>query len=591
MSTIKNDLASYAEAVGRLINSDLLSNHDASESKKWAQFYYDVYCHSSWQPHRNNCWPFANDSCWRRELTINLNYLPFYEYAHSASINTTPEFGAIDIPLAESNKGVQLVNLNIKDSAGNKIMPVPWSSCAFLCLQIIEGALYREIDRERAAKQKQFNSKNKPDPSEDDIRLVPLNTIGILWRTIQKWLAIPDLPKDDRGNPILMEESDCDERLCEAIRRFCNEAEKNPLEKDVQEGDLYKAFLFYYAKSESFRYFIRLYSFKRLIFARINIKSDRFKTITYTVNTIANIYNMKYRGGVFGYLPIALELDDTRFGEMNHTSVYAPENMCFVNAKYYWSYDKHHPEESWEFSKMMDHETDDFFFIQDRSGFYDQKGKTLNGSHLKTVGSHTQQVITTDTKMAWVQGENSFRTTWHEPIDSKGIPSSLFLEGVLSPVLGKRAWGYAFFYAFAFFIFLLYSIFPDSFNKPNDFLSISVLTALATVAITYIVSLDKLSFMQQRASRTARVLFYFGLIVFFFVIVALCCMSSNPNGTTGYIQVTSLIGLILIGGIGLLHLIWCLVHWNAQLKTLSGKNPSLAKRVKILEVKSQVKTK
>lgn len=267
-----------------------------------------------------------------------------------------------------------------------------------------------------------------------------------------------------------------------------------------------------------------------------------------------DVFENGYRGRG-GFVPLAIELDDVRFGEVVHTTVCAPEGMRFVPARFYWKQDKE--------TKKRGRCLDRFFVGQKRGGAEGpaESSETDQLGELDARGAMTSQRITLKTKAPWMpDGSERVR-----PLTDDPEMRCYYLESVIGPVMGMRTFGYTLLMVLS--LAILVAIALSSFGSLASFqfaevLSVGTLFTVAGVLTTFGASLERLSFARLRATSVPRGLMKACLVVdaVGVVLAALLNAAGCPIGGAVASSAAAAVVFVLL----LVQMVWCVRQWWAQ---------------------------
>ena len=279
-----------------------IRNHSSRTelARSWNKFYYHIYKHVSWLPRRVNTWCYDGDAQWIRRVSLDLDVSHFKRYAADFGLVLEISEASLLIPLFDMDKRFQFVSFDLEDGQGGTLQLLPRSSAVVACLGVLEGAIL-----------------------EEDRDMQPLDEFPVLWEFLRRWLGSENRPVDSDGRFLECGNAEDDSKLLDAIYRTIDELEIERQQDGCEDRIVREQFDLYYNNSAVFRYFIRLYSFKWLAFAKIDL-SNNVCSVKCRYKIPFDVFENGYRGRR-GFIPLTIELDDIRFGEVVHTTVCAPE--------------------------------------------------------------------------------------------------------------------------------------------------------------------------------------------------------------------------------------------------------------------------
>lgn len=499
----------------------------AGRVRSWNRFNYHIYKHVSWLPRRVNMWRYDGDAQWIRRVTLDLDMSQFERYADEFGLSRELSDSPILIPLFDVDKRLQFVSFDLEDEHGNALQLLPRSSAVVACLGVLEGAILSEH-------------------SGDD-SLPPLDENPVLWEFLRRWLGSEDRPVDSCGESLGCENADDDAELLAAIYRMIAEVEAERQHDGSCDSIIRDQFDLYYERSAVFRYFIRLYSFKWLAFTRIELSGNACaRSIKCRYGVPFDVFEDGYRGR-WGFVPLAIELDDIRFGEVVHTTVCAPDGMRFVPARFYWKITKGGGTERRKLDK---------FFVG-RKSFADG-GNVREETGFYARGAMTSRELTLKTKAPWsADGADRIRPTTDDP-----EMQQYYLESVASPTMGMRTFGYTLFMILSIVLFVAIAIGLPEVFRPREVLSVGTLFTVVGVLTTFGASLERLSFARMRATSIPRLMIKFCVAIDAAgALLALLLVGASCDQLTSNVVWVIAVALCVVA---LIQVVWCVKQWRAQ---------------------------
>lgn len=478
-----------------------------------SRFYYALYKHCSWSPRRVNRWTFEGRSV-VRQITVDIDKVRIGSYFDEclssgnrnidASSNDFEEIkkqylegkDLLLVPLFDQSKNEYCYSFDLRDAANNAVKLVPRSSASYMCTLILMGALLMEDDT-----------------------LERIDKDRYLWEFIRSLFDLEDELTATNGKV-----PDYSSANFEAEFRFALEkAIRFYISRISREGGLnqdslsylHNKFFDYYDRSRVFNFFIQNYTFKRLMFAQVDLHTPTTNIIKCRYEIPAGVLVDNYPSNRFGYVAVTIPIDDMDFSEVNRIHIVAPEGTSFVSSRHRWRPERH--------IKDQDGQTDgakikpeSFFLVCNEaikindSGEIDAETSSVQEDLLEAKATFSEENVVIKARTSWSDGRK-LKFFLLERANQRQIQIPL----VLSPIFGLRVVAYTSFTLLAFAWCLSITFLGATFTLPNDAMSAGTFLAVLTLFVTYSASIKPLSYLQAEAFAFPRRLFF--VSVFFFL--------------------------------------------------------------------------
>lgn len=505
----------------------------------WGVFNYMIMKRTSWLARRVENWSYTGSATWVRSFSLDLDinflrlsYIWYYwqsllpddicEVDPSESILGIPARYAVlheddgeyippslfsdkffDLPVIEIDKCKQFSNFDARDASGNALH----LSMRGVGIQTTMSALIGAIAIEHG------------EAAPEGEQLEPLVHTDDLSGFLSDWFSAEHPPQDD-GNRI-------DPNTKEGLEKTKKAALKGmELKADEEEWEAdqldaaQKRFCLYFDKSPIFRYYLKTFTFKRLICVRICLGDEAHSLIKCKYDAIRDLFGNKEEGDTLqrvmnlprhvrnfaGGLRFEMELDGIGLGEVDHTTIEAPEGTYLSPAK-----EPRREDQNEERAKL--------YVLDDLP--YDP---LLSNSDIEykpyaqATATLTQGRVTLKTKKAWKDvPERKYEPSRRLPVD--GAREHRYLLNLrLVPKLGLRSLGYIsflFFSAVAFLMCLLNpEVYLDTMYRDADSpFSLGSLLVIAPMIIMVVANKDETPYIRRQIFKAPRWLAYFCVFV------------------------------------------------------------------------------
>lgn len=496
---------------------------------------YRILKHTSWLARRVEKWEYVGDASWLRSfsLDLDLNQLRIYYVTDywqkilpvlSDSERNDPEAFCAELPIAYSNikvepntkldipfdgfenhtciipileldKCKQFADFNIRDKNGGALHLTMKGVCVQYVLNALIGAIQIE------------HGEGSPVP------LPPLKSTEFLMNFMHDWFSATNPPLNAKGMPIESNSRTCMEDIHEAAIDAIRVKASVDKWEDSSRDDTIQLFEEYFTSSPIFRYFTKTFALKRLVCVEVCLADKTTSIIKCSYSITRNIFGKtvekSFSDMLFGKLygiPVEWELDSFGSGEVEHTSIYAPEGtklLPLAPAKKATEQQAPPQKESPASKK----EQKPKLYITDES-LTDSWTPKPQANYLPDAlasATLTPGQVIVKTKKAWVNDDE--RPSRRLPVDG-AIEHRYILNLLLTPKLGIRALGYAAFLLLSAAVFLMCSLDPKTFlaSSGNSTFSIGSILVIAPMAIMMIANREDIPYIRKEIFKFPRLL-------------------------------------------------------------------------------------
>lgn len=549
-----------------------------------SRFYYALYKHCSWSPRRVNQWTFEGRSA-VRQITVDIDKVRIESYfgecfnSGNEGIDVVPDdFAEIKkqylegkesllIPLFDQSKNEYCYSFDLRDAAGNAVKLVPHSSASYMCALILMGAVL----------------------VEDNV-LERIDKDKYLWEFIRSLFDLEEKLTTADGKVPDYSSADFEVDFRFALERaldffILGISKENKLSEDSLTY-LHNKFFGYYDCSCVFRFFIQNYTFRRLMFAQINLHDSTTDIIKCRYEIPAGVLVDNYPSNSFGYVAVTIPIDDMDFSEANRIHIVAPEGTSFVSSRHRW-HPEIHIEDQDRQTDGIKIESEPFFLVRneafkiDDSGEIGAKTSLVQEDLLEAKATFSEEDVVIKARTLWSDG-GKLKFFLLERANQRQIQIPL----VLSPSFGLRVAAYTLFTLLAFAWCLATAFLGINLAPSDDIISVGTLLAVLTLFVTYSASIKPLSYLQAEAFVFPRRLFFVSVFLFaaFLALSGLSIYLAAPSELLTMVK-----GVIAFGIFVLLIVlcIWLLSHSAARFAMRHWNATYVSKKIFVMRFKSR----